>query len=510
MARSVLDIIFKGSDKISGPARTATKAVKGFAGGAASAAKGVTRLAKVSTVAVGAIGAFVKVNADAVDRLGKTSEKLGINVELLQKMRFAAEQTGIAQNTLDMALQRFIRRVGEAQNGTGEAKGALEELGIQLKNSDGSLRSTEQVLFDVADGIQNTEDASTRLRLAFKFFDSEGAALVNTLKNGSDGLESFFKEAETAGIIIDDTTVTAFENFSDSSGKLFQQISTVTKYIVAAFLPILQKLVENLSKGIEAAAKLAGGFKELGRTIAVNIVDGLEKAVIAMANFSNAVTSIFTRFGIFEEATIDIEALKQKFDNIRGSITAVEEPIKKVNEALGDTTEKTKKLSAPVMSFLAELTNTEQALEKLTVSTMKKFEDSIIDSLKSGKLEFKKFADYVIEQLLRIAIQRMILAPITGKVENFFKSIGFEGGGFTGYGARAGGVDGRGGFPAILHPNETVIDHTKGQSIGGAVVNFNISTVDASGFDQLLASRKGMITAMINNAMNSRGKMGVV
>jgi hypothetical protein len=39
--------------------------------------------------------------------------------------------------------------------------------------------------------------------------------------------------------------------------------------------------------------------------------------------------------------------------------------------------------------------------------------------------------------------------------------LGFEGGGYTGSGSRVGGVDGRGGFPAILHPNETVIDHTK-------------------------------------------------
>lgn len=84
-----------------------------------------------------------------------------------------------------------------------------------------------------------------------------------------------------------------------------------------------------------------------------------------------------------------------------------------------------------------------------------------------------------------------------------------EGGGFTGFGARAGGVDGKGGFDAILHPNETVIDHTKGQSMG-ATVNFNISTVDAAGFDQLLASRKGLITSIINNAMNNQGKMGIV
>jgi len=127
--------------------------------------------------------------------------------------------------------------------------------------------------------------------------------------------------------------------------------------------------------------------------------------------------------------------------------------------------------------------------------------------LKKGKFEFKQFADFVIEQLLRIAIQQMIIKPITGKFETFLES--FNGGGFTGGGVRAGGIDGKGGFPAILHPNETVIDHTKGQGMG-ATVNFNISTVDAAGFDQLLASRKGLITSIINNAMNNQGKMGVV
>jgi tape measure domain-containing protein len=37
----------------------------------------------------------------------------------------------------------------------------------------------------------------------------------------------------------------------------------------------------------------------------------------------------------------------------------------------------------------------------------------------------------------------------------------FEGGGYTGNAPRIGGIDGRGGFPAILHPRETVIDHTR-------------------------------------------------
>lgn len=55
----------------------------------------------------------------------------------------------------------------------------------------------------------------------------------------------------------------------------------------------------------------------------------------------------------------------------------------------------------------------------------------------------------------------------------------FDGGGFTGRGSRSGGMDGKGGFPAILHPNETVVDHTKGQSGGITIVN----NIDATGAD---------------------------
>ena len=44
-------------------------------------------------------------------------------------------------------------------------------------------------------------------------------------------------------------------------------------------------------------------------------------------------------------------------------------------------------------------------------------------------------------------------------------------------GARSGGIDGRGGFLATLHPNESVIDHTKGQGAGVTIIN----NVDARG-----------------------------
>lgn len=55
----------------------------------------------------------------------------------------------------------------------------------------------------------------------------------------------------------------------------------------------------------------------------------------------------------------------------------------------------------------------------------------------------------------------------------------YDGGGHTGFGSRAGGIDGKGGFPAILHPNETVIDHTKGVRSNGS--NSMSMTIDLRG-----------------------------
>jgi hypothetical protein len=80
-------------------------------------------------------------------------------------------------------------------------------------------------------------------------------------------------------------------------------------------------------------------------------------------------------------------------------------------------------------------------------------------------------------------IKQNISDPLAKEASSFFSGLdfgdmSFAGGGFTGRGARSGGVDGKGGFPAVLHPNETVVDHTKGQQTGGASVvqNFNITT----------------------------------
>jgi hypothetical protein len=103
-----------------------------------------------------------------------------------------------------MALQRFVRRVAEAVNGTGEAKDALAQMGIALRDQSGNLRRSEHLLGDVADAFTRIEDPGERVRLAFKLFDSEGVSLVNLLSDGSDALEQMRERARSLGIVLVD------------------------------------------------------------------------------------------------------------------------------------------------------------------------------------------------------------------------------------------------------------------------------------------------------------------
>lgn len=65
----------------------------------------------------------------------------------------------------------------------------------------------------------------------------------------------------------------------------------------------------------------------------------------------------------------------------------------------------------------------------------------------------------------------------------------FAGGGYTGDGARSGGMDGQGGYLAMLHPQESVIDHAKGQSMGGGTSINQSITIDARGADAGVTER---------------------
>lgn len=177
------------------------------------------------------------------------------------------------------------------------------------------------------------------------------------------------------------------------------------------------------------------------------------------------------------------EALLSNENFARGSAEAFD----KFNASLDDSV-------VEFREFNGEATNAETLIGNLQTAS-EGFAASFADALIDGGVSFESFANGILKQLQKIALEKAF-APVFGGFSDIIGGLlpvsaadfigpmqpalpSLEGGGFTGSGSRSGGVDGRGGFNAILHPNETIIDHTKGQGMGSS--NNIVVNVDASG-----------------------------
>ncbi|ATX66702.1 tape measure protein [Roseinatronobacter bogoriensis] len=155
-------------------------------------------------------------------------------------------------------------------------------------------------------------------------------------------------------------------------------------------------------------------------------------------------------------------------------------------------------------------------------------ENAFADFVTTGKADFRSLANSILADLARIAARQFILGPIANALSGALGGLGgaplnamgsgplasFDGGGHTGFGARSGGLDGRGGFLAVMHPNETVIDHTKGQRGAGEPVQVVVRVLPSVEFDARVENTAravvrvetpGMIGGAFKRAREQRG-----
>jgi hypothetical protein len=96
----------------------------------------IKRVAKfgavMGTVAVGAIALFTRQSLKAMDETAKWADRVGIATEALTGLEHAANLTGVTTTQLRTGLQRMTRRISEAAAGTGEARGVLAELNLEV------------------------------------------------------------------------------------------------------------------------------------------------------------------------------------------------------------------------------------------------------------------------------------------------------------------------------------------------------------------------------------------
>lgn len=174
--QSILEVVIRGKNQLSGPMAAAARDVRNFSISSEAMAASLNRAGLAAGVASTALVGLGLSTAKTARNLKSLSDRLGISVEELDELRFIAGQSNINFQQLAVAVQRSTRRVAEAAEGFGEAKGALKELRLDAEQlrAAGPAQAFEEILV----ALKGVESQSDRVRLAFKLFDSEGVSVL--------------------------------------------------------------------------------------------------------------------------------------------------------------------------------------------------------------------------------------------------------------------------------------------------------------------------------------------
>ena len=211
----------------------------------------------LSALSVGGLSAMVTKTIEADDRIAKLSHRLGASTEALSEYEYVARISGVTFRTLTLGWQRMTRRISEAANGMGEARGALKELRLDAEALNNV--APERQFEIVADALSRVKSESDRVRLAMKLFDSEGVALVQLMGEGAEGMQRMREEARRLGLTLSKEDAAAAEEASTAIDRLKASARGLWLTFARELGPEIANVANWLSRALPRAVEYAKG-----------------------------------------------------------------------------------------------------------------------------------------------------------------------------------------------------------------------------------------------------------
>lgn len=228
----------------------------------AAARRSALLVGGLAAAAGGAAFALVKSFAEAGDSAFKGAQKIGIGVEALQELRYAAELANVETEAFDASLVKLTRNAGLAARGQKSAAKPFERLGISVTDSNGKIRESGDLLAEIADKFGRLDDPLKKAALAQELFGKTGANLIPLLAGGRKGLEAAAAEARRLGIVLSTESAAGGEEFMDSLTRIGAALRGLRNAIGAQLLPILLDLADKFREWLVSNLPAVKAFAE--------------------------------------------------------------------------------------------------------------------------------------------------------------------------------------------------------------------------------------------------------
>ena len=366
------------------------------------------------------------------------ADQTGIAANTLQAYVNAGKLAGVSQETIDKGLRRLAQSMREADQGVATYSDSFDALGISVRATDGTFKTSEQVLGEIADKFATMENGATKAALAMEIFGRSGASLINLLNGGAASLTEF-------NYAVSDEFAQNAEFFNDQIAVLAIRFDGFRKQLTDALLPALNTIVGVFSELFSAENDFSGFFKaiEIGiRGIAIGIfatvklVDEVIRVIGAAAQkvqsfFDNIkippfvqkllggagniakdlgnrfktqqksnLTSLFGEDftkGFSDRFTESFNKIQELFSGETNAPATYFQNIEKSAEKAGKSIDKTfgQQMRDKLKTFRDSIKSVQESMADVVVSGIKGMEDALVKFVETGKLNFSDLARFI-------------------------------------------------------------------------------------------------------------------
>jgi hypothetical protein len=195
-------------------------------------------------------GSYADDLLDLVDQTGLTSATL-------QEFRQVAVAAGVDSDTLANAAIKLTTGLSGSGAESKQLTGAVEKLGVSVRDSHGALVPMDKLLPDIIEGLQGMKDVTQRNALAGDIFGKSWAELAPVLGLGSKGMADARKEAHTLGLVMSDDALASSDQFRRGLDTLKASAGAITRDMGVGLLPLLTRLADFLERDVIPAVRTA-------------------------------------------------------------------------------------------------------------------------------------------------------------------------------------------------------------------------------------------------------------
>jgi len=267
----------------------------------------------VGAAITGAFALMIKASVDYGDQIYETSQRTGVAVDTLSRLKYVADQTESSFEAVAMGLKFLNKNIYEATSGNKKANESFRALGITLKDEvTGETLKAEEVFFKIADAFQGIDDAATKTALAMQIFGRQGEALIPILNLGSGEIKRLSQEAERLGLVLTSENAKAIDQFSDSSKSLKAAFSGLWLEISQLLIPALENLIKFATNMVVKIRGWIEAHEILSGVLAgVTLAFGALLLVIGplVLVFNQVIQAVLFLNFLFPKLTLNINAL---------------------------------------------------------------------------------------------------------------------------------------------------------------------------------------------------------